>query len=76
MIPNGNRPRLNASRDLEPGAAVVLVANSRRLDSGPNFESRAAVILIANATSLHARVDLDTRVLRRRLHGDVPFVFR
>ena len=35
-----------------------------------------AVITHPDIPCLHARVHLDARVLRRLLHGDVPFVFR
>jgi len=37
---------------------------------------RAVIQVAAPAARLHARRHLDARVLRRRLHGDVPFVFR
>ena len=47
-----------------------------RLDSRLDLQSGSAVIDDIESTALHARRHLDARVLRRLLHGGVPFVFR
>ena len=46
------------------------------LESGSHVEALPVVIAaVVETTGLHARVDLDARVLRRRLHGGLPFGF-
>lgn len=74
MVPLIEQRGLDSSRDLEADLVVIPRANSARLDTRRDLETRAIVVCVSDAPRLHARRHLDARVLRRRLHGGVPFV--
>ena len=72
--------RLDVGLDSETDAVVIRrLDHLTRLDVGLDSETGAVVIARARsaieASRLDAGGDLDARVLRRRLHGGVPFSF-
>lgn len=67
------RPR--GSQPSEAADVVVSNEGQRGADTGLNLQPVTVVIVDRHPAALDVRGHLDARVLRRLLHGVVPFAF-